>query len=100
LGKLTALDSNAQAYIVFIVRDDRKADLLFQCSDLTWQSYNRWPLWRSLYDFGKNRWHTDAGNDVSFDRPYAIYYNGLPADFVALSNGSGEFLLWEFPLAF
>jgi hypothetical protein len=100
LGKLTALDSNAQAYIIFIVRDDRKADLLFQCSDLTWQSYNRWPAWRSLYDFGENRWHTTPGNDVGFDRPYAIYYNGLPADFAPLSNGSGEFLLFEFPLAF
>jgi hypothetical protein len=100
LGKLTALDSNAQAYVIFIVRDDRKADLLFQCSDVTWQSYNRWPAWRSLYDFGKNRWHTSAGNDVGFDRPYAVYYNGLPADFVPLSNGSGEFLLFEFPLAF
>ncbi len=100
LGKLTALDSNAQAYVVFIVRDDRQADLLFQCSDMTWQSYNRWPAWRSLYDFEKNRWHTSVGNEVGFDRPYAIYYNGLPADFVPLSNGSGEFLLWEFPLAY
>jgi hypothetical protein len=100
LGKLTALASNAQAYVIFIVRDDRKADLLFQCSDITWQSYNRWPAWRSLYDYETNRWHTTPGNEVGFDRPYAIYYNGLPADFVALSNGSGEFLLWEFPLAF
>jgi hypothetical protein len=97
---LTALDSNAQAYVIFIVRDERKADLLFQCSDLTWQSYNRWPAWRSLYDFENNRWHTTAGNEVGFDRPYAIYYNGLPADFVPQSNGSGEFLLWEFPLAY
>ena len=52
LGKLTAEDSEAESYVIFIVRDDRKADLLFQCSDLTWQSYNRWPAWRSLYDFG------------------------------------------------
>jgi N,N-dimethylformamidase beta subunit-like, C-terminal len=100
LGKLTALDSKAEAYVVFIVRDDRKADLVFQCSDLTWQSYNRWPAWRSLYDFRENKWHTTPGDDVGFDRPYAIYYNGLPADFLPISNGSGEFLLWEFPLAF
>jgi hypothetical protein len=100
LGKLTALDSQAESYVVFIVRDDRRADLLFQCSDLTWQSYNRWPAWRSLYDFGDNKWHTRAGNDVGFDRPYAIYYNGLPAHTLPITNGSGEFLLWEFPLAF
>jgi len=67
---------------------------------MTWQSYNRWPAWRSLYDFEKNRWHTTVGNEVGFDRPYAIYYNGLPADFLPSTNGSGEFLMWEFPLAF
>jgi hypothetical protein len=100
LGKLTALDSKAESYVIFIVRDDRQADLLFQCSDMTWQSYNRWPAWRSLYDFGDNKWHTAPGNDVGFDRPYAIYHNGLPADFLPITNGSGEFLLWEFPLAF
>ena len=33
-----------QSYVVFIVRDDRPADILFQCSDNTWQAYNRWPL--------------------------------------------------------
>ena len=100
LGKLTAEGSGAESYVIFIVRDDRKADLLFQCSDLTWQSYNRWPAWRSLYDFGKNKWHTSKGNDVGFDRPYAVYYNGLPAHTQPITNGSGEFLLWEFPLAF
>jgi hypothetical protein len=100
LGKLTAEGSGAESYVIFVVRDDRKADLLFQCSDLTWQSYNRWPAWRSLYDFGKNKWHTRKGNDVGFDRPYAIYYNGLPAHTQPITNGSGEFLLWEFPLAF
>jgi hypothetical protein len=100
LGKLTALPSRKQAYVIFIVRDDRKADLLFQCSDITWQSYNRWPAWRSQYDFGDNRWWTDAGNDVGFDRPYSIYLNWLPVNYSPISNGSGEFLLWEFPLAF
>ena len=69
LGKLQVAAPKAEAYIVFVVRDDRKADLLFQCSDLTWQSYNRWPAWRSLYDHEENRWHTSVGNDVGFDRP-------------------------------
>ena len=27
----------------FPVRDDRDASLIFQCSDTTWQAYNRWP---------------------------------------------------------
>ncbi len=100
LGKLTALASGHQAYFVFIVRDTRRADFLFQCSDFTWQAYNRWPAWRSLYDFKDKKWHTAPGNDVGLDRPYSLYYNGLPAQFNPLTNGSGEFLLWEHPLCF
>lgn len=100
LGKLTAVESGNQAYFVFIVRDSRKADFIFQCSDMTWQAYNRWPAWRSLYDFKENKWHTAVGNEVGCDRPYSIYYNGLPARFNPLTNGSGEFLLWEHPLCF
>jgi hypothetical protein len=100
LGKMTQLESGFQAYFIFIVRDDRKADFLFQCSDMTWQAYNRWPKWRSQYDWEGNHWHTSAGADVSFDRPYGLYYNKLPSDFNPLTLGSGEFLLWEFPLAF
>jgi len=38
LGKLTADQGGVQSYIVFIVRDDRRADLMFQCSDHTWQA--------------------------------------------------------------
>ena len=106
LGKMTALNSGLQSYIIFIVRDDREADFLFQCSDLTWQSYNRWPEWRSLYDWtyegtdNHNPWHVRVGAEVSFDRPYGFYMNSLPAGLMPLTNGSGEFLLWEFPLAF
>ncbi len=100
LGKLSNLDSGDQAHVVFIVRDDRPADLIFQCSDLTWQAYNRWPGWRSLYDWQGNRWHTTVGADVGFDRPYSVYYNGLPSGFNPQTNGSGEFLLWEHPLSF
>src|SRR5262249_54083595 len=76
LGKLTAQANGYQTYFIFIVRDNRDADFLFQCSDLTWQSYNRWPAWRSQYDFQGDKWHTEVGNEVSFDRPYSIYYNG------------------------
>ena len=100
LAKLTAAPSGYESYAIFIVRDDRKADFLFQCSDTTWQSYNRWPAWRSLYDWKENKWHTSVGADVSFDRPYSLFYNKLPAKLVPLTNGSGEFLLWEHPLCF
>ena len=100
LGKLQVAEPRAEAYVIFIVRDERKADVLFQCSDMTWQSYNRWPAWRSLYDYEGNKWHTRAGNDVGFDRPYGIALNWLPVNYFPISNGSGEFLLWEFPLAF
>lgn len=100
LGKLQADASGYEAYFIFIVRDNRSADFLFQCSDMTWQAYNRWPAWRSLYDYQDKKWHTAVGNEVGFDRPYSIYYNGLPARFNPLTNGSGEFLLWEHPLCF
>jgi hypothetical protein len=102
LGKLTTARTNADAFIVFIVRDTREADLIFQCSDFTWQSYNRWPRWRSMYDGPTGPWVSRRPDSYSagFDRPYAIYWNGFPAGFEAQSNGSGEFLLWELPLAF
>lgn len=100
LGKMTTALDSSQAYIVFIVRDDREADFIFQCSDLTWQAYNRWPQWHSMYDEGQQPWVNTNGARISFDRPYALYVNNLPSDFNPLSNGGGEFLLWEFPLAF
>jgi hypothetical protein len=103
LGKLsTWRHHDAEAYIIFVVRDDRQADLLFQVSDFTWISYNRWPQWRSLYDTPDTPW--GAGREDSFDagftRPYGIFWNGFPAEFEPLTNGSGEFLITEFPLAF
>ena len=100
LGKLTKLDDGLQAYVVFIVRDDRPADLLFQCSDLTWQAYNRWPAWRSLYDWKGNKWHTDVGDRRRLRPPVLALLQRPALGFNPLTNGSGEFLLWEFPLAF
>jgi len=100
LCKLTTLPDHFQSYIIFIVKDKRKVDFLFQCSDLTWQCYNRWPYWHSMYDEGHNPWINTNGAKVSFDRPYALYVNELPSGFNPLSNGSGEFLLWEYPLCF
>jgi hypothetical protein len=84
--------------LIFIVRDQRPADILFQCSDNTWQAYNRWPDNYSLYTHpqgGQGPWA-----DVSFDRPY-----GRQSQFMAIVNdplsvGSGEFISFEFPLAY
>jgi hypothetical protein len=106
IGKMTAAVSGMQSYIIFIVRDDRKTDFLFQCSDFTWQNYNRWPEWRSGYDWyfengEHNPWNSGEGPEISFNRPYTFYFNGLP---VGVGDprfiGSGEFLMWEFPLAY
>ncbi|MGI6454789.1 MAG: N,N-dimethylformamidase beta subunit family domain-containing protein [bacterium] len=103
LGRLSRIPEDGvkhpwQSYVVFIVRDNRPADILFQCSDNTWQAYNRWPDRFSLYDDGSEKeWTSKNGIDVSFDRPYGkyrqIYENPQ-------SVGSGEFLCWEFPLCF
>ncbi len=103
LGRLTTLVDPAagpfwQSYVVFIVRDQRPADILFQCSDNTWQAYNRWPASDSLYTHPKGNQGPWA--DVSFDRPYGrkAQYDAVVND--PLTFGSGEFLPLEFPLAF
>ncbi len=100
LGRLTTLPDAPdqpywQSYVVFIVKDDRPANILLQCSDNTWQAYNRWPVDTSLYIHpkgGQGPWP-----HVSFDRPYAkyaqIYENPQ-------SVGSGEWLCFEFPMAY
>lgn len=103
LCKLTTTPDKYQAYMIFIVKDDRDVDFIFQCSDLTWQAYNRWPYWHSLYDEAHVPWKGASSTTLtrsSFDRPYALYVNLLPSAFNPLSNGSGEFLLWEYPLSF
>lgn len=100
LGKLSTLPESEsepywQSYTIFVVRDDREADLIFQTSDNTAQAYNRWPENESLYT--DPRGAQAPGVSVSFDRPYGLY----PQIVVnPLSIGSGEFLLWEFPLAY
>jgi len=100
LGRLTTLpdketDPYWQSYVVFIVRDNRPVDILFQCSDNTWQAYNRWPDNYSVYTDPKG--NQGPWSDVSFDRPYAKYaqiYDNPQ------SIGSGEWLCFEFPLAY
>jgi hypothetical protein len=97
LGKLIRLDDGIDGYVIFVVRDDRRADFLFQTSENTWQAYNRWPDRFALYDDGKNSWYWGPEVAVSFRRPYARYCQIFDAP---LSSGSGEFPLWEFPMAY
>lgn len=100
LGKLTTEKEGIQSYIIFIVRDDRPCDLLFQCSDLTWSAYNRWPADYSIYTPHEKRYSTIGvpSGTVSFDRPYGLFTH--PVNKHKESGGSGEFLPWEFPLSF
>lgn len=97
LCKLIEQSEKLESYIIFIVTDQRRANLVYQCSDHTWQAYNRWPSQFSLYDDGKNQWHWGDLSQVSFNRPYGKYCQILDAP---LSTGSGEFFLWEFPFVF
>jgi hypothetical protein len=99
LGKMTADRSGIQSYVIFIVRDDRPCDFLFQCSDLTWSAYNRWPMDYSIYTEHQD-WKSIGApsGTVSFDRPYGLFTH--PVNRLKKSGGSGEYLPWEFPLAF
>ena len=67
----------------------------FQCSDNTWQAYNRWPDNYSVYTHPKGNQGPWA--DVSFDRPYGreAQYLGVVND--PLTVGSGEFLPLRVP---
>ncbi len=99
LGKLTREEVHGkQSYVIFVVKEHRKSEVLCQVSDLTWQAYNKWPGRDSLYDDGTPEvWYTGLNVRVSFDRPYAKYCQVVDA---SLSAGSGEFLLWEHPMTF
>lgn len=99
LGRLTTPDEGGhgywQNYVVFIVKDDRPADFCLQCSDNTWQAYNKWPTNFSLYTHPKGGQGPWA--EVSFDRPYGMYSQIYENP---MSIGSGEWLCFEFPLAY
>lgn len=97
VGKLTAARDGLQSYVIFIVRDDRPADLIYQCSDTTWQAYNRWPDRYALYNDDENQWYWGGDVQVSFNRPYGKYCQIVDAP---LSTGTGDFFLWEFPFVY
>lgn len=103
LGKLRTLPKSPrepywESYIIFIVKDERETDLLFQCSDNTWQAYNKWPNNYSIYTHPKGTQGPWA--KVSFDRPYARQgqYEAIVND--PLSFGSGEFISFEMPFSY
>ena len=129
LGKLSSGAHRYQSYVVFIVRDDRQADVLFQCSDNTWQAYNKWPDEFSLYDSDplppEKRGTvpvTQSSPTQSSPAAASSRAAGPPVNYPLngttrvsfdrpygkypqvvdqpLSLGSGEFLCWEFPLCF
>lgn len=100
LGRLSTIAASEnvpywQNYVIFIVRDTRRADVMLQCSDNTWQAYNKWPEDHSLYTDPRGAHARNVA--VSFDRPYGkyaqIYENPQ-------SLGSGQWLCFEFPLAY
>ncbi len=100
LGRLTTESDSSgfgywQNYVVFIVRDDRPADILLQCSDNTWRSYNQWPDGYLVYTHPKGNQGPWA--DVSFDRPYGKYSQIFENP---QTIGLGEWLCFEFPMAY
>jgi hypothetical protein len=103
LGRLSTVPEKAeepfwQSYVVLVVRDERPTDILFQCSDNTWQAYNRRPDNYSVYTPPNGNQGPWA--EVSFDRPYGreAQHQGVVND--PRTVGSGEFLPFEFPLAY
>jgi hypothetical protein len=99
LGRLTTVPDVKgpywQSYVIFVVRDKRRAGVLVEVSDNTWQAYNKWPSNFSLYTDPRAAHVRDIS--VSFDRPYGkfpmIYENPQ-------TIGSGEYLAFEYPLAY
>jgi hypothetical protein len=89
LAKLHGKTSGKESYIIFCVRDSRRADLVFQQSVTTYQAYNGW-LGQSLYTF--NTAGETQVDRVSFNRPYAAGNPGQGA-------GAGDFLGTIAPVA-
>jgi len=83
LARITGKPSGKQNHVIFVVREERKADLLFQSSVTTYQAYNNWGG-KSLYAHNSNG---APAKKVSFDRPYA------------LPSGPADFLIgWEYDM--
>ena len=87
LARLTAGDSGAQSYIIFVLRDEqRRAEVLVQLGVTTYQAYNSWGG-KSLYHWSSS--HGERAAKVSFNRPYTANVQNPAA---AVGMGAGEFL--------
>jgi hypothetical protein len=100
VGKLASIPEGKiehawHSYIIFIVRDRRRAAILYQASDNTWAAYNRWPEDYSFYTDPRGNYSFDVA--VSFDRPYTKNPHTFEHP---LTLGAGHFFLWEFPLVY
>jgi hypothetical protein len=97
LGKLTAEREKVESFVIFVVRDDREADVMVQVSDTTWQAYNEWPGKWSMYYHderpGQMGYH-GAETAVSFNRPYEQFRISK------FGAGAGCFFGEEFPFTF
>jgi hypothetical protein len=93
LGKLTRVEDGTENYIVFVVRDERNAELIVQTSDYNWQAYNGWPTTYSLYSDGGPSLYYGMDVAASFERPY------LPTWSTAIP-GTGEFFALEYPFTY
>jgi hypothetical protein len=105
LVKLHGNASGKESYIIFTVRDSRRADLIFQQSVTTYQAYNGWPGTSAFGGHGQSLYGGDfytGGPDgssiparVSFNRPYASDLGAGPPYGV----GAGDFLRNAAPAA-
>src|SRR2546429_2075933 len=89
-GAMLTNDQGYQNFVVFVVKDGRRAPFLYQQSITTDQAYNDYPndgrTGKSLYGFNSYGANTASGTTaavkVSFDRPQA-------------DSGLGNFYKWE-----
>jgi hypothetical protein len=99
LVKLHGNTSGKESYIIFAVRDTRRAKIVFQQAVATYQAYNPWPgvdpatgqnAGQSLYAFEtKDNAQVPA---VSFNRPY-MQYTGISLPYPYFYGaGAGDFL--------
>jgi len=102
LVKMTEMETFAQSYAIFVLRDDFLrnrneigADIMFQLPVNTYQAYNRWgsknlygcfSVWggKNMKEYGR----CSQAFKVSFDRPYAQPWNNT----AAFGLGAGEYL--------
>ncbi|HYK48933.1 MAG TPA: N,N-dimethylformamidase beta subunit family domain-containing protein [Terriglobales bacterium] len=104
LVKLHGNTSGKESYIIFTVRDSRRAHIIFQQSVITYQAYNPWPGTYAFCCDGDSFYNADANgvqiSQISFNRPYggtahqefdtpAMFYD--PAISPLLGIGAGDF---------